>query len=167
MIGLKHCEDLLQKIPRAEVARISETVVRTVRDLFPGAWAETVGSYRRGKDFSGDMDILITHENEDLTDPVAGARPHSPAPPRKAGWKRACPPRVAPMLINLVSTLTASGFITDTLTGGHEKTGKGPHYHASWAGVVRLPEPGALHRRMDLKARRPFGPSAGRSAAVG
>ena len=60
-IGLAHYDDLLEKMPRTEAARISAVVVRTARELLPGAICTTCGSYRRGAAQCGDVDILITH----------------------------------------------------------------------------------------------------------
>ncbi len=56
-IGLKHYEEFLERIPRAEM-EAHEAQVRAA--LPPGATATLVGSYRRGAASSGDIDVLIT-----------------------------------------------------------------------------------------------------------
>ena len=81
----------------------------------------------------------------------------SEAPPHAAAASRRVrltpPPRPPP---------PRAGLVTDDLVGGHDKTDGGgaeaeAHHHDSWMGVVRLPRQGALHRRLDIKARaRPF-----------
>lgn len=52
-IGLQYYEDLLQRIPRAEMAEHEALLQRAPMP------AELVGSYRRGADTSGDIDVLL------------------------------------------------------------------------------------------------------------
>ncbi|KAF4134104.1 DNA polymerase beta thumb [Phytophthora infestans] len=87
-IGVKHYEDFLTKIPRAEVHQIEQTVVDEVHKMIPNAIALACGSYRRGKLSSGDCDVLIT-------DPDADA---------------------CAIMPELLKRLHASGFLTDDLT---------------------------------------------------
>ena len=66
-IGLKYYEDLLKKIPRSEI----EDYERILKNIFNSvsnpktSKMEIVGSYRRGKQESGDIDIIISDENND------------------------------------------------------------------------------------------------------
>ena len=53
-IGLQYYEDLLQRIPREEMAEHEAFLVS-----FAPMPAELVGSYRRGADTSGDIDVLL------------------------------------------------------------------------------------------------------------
>ena len=53
-IGLQYYEDLLQRIPREEMAEHEALLVS-----FAPMPAELVGSYRRGADSSGDIDVLL------------------------------------------------------------------------------------------------------------
>ncbi|KAG3177586.1 hypothetical protein PC128_g16787 [Phytophthora cactorum] len=87
-IGVKHYEDFLTKIPRAEVHQIEQTVVDEVHKMIPNAIALACGSYRRGKLSSGDCDVLITDPDADTCD----------------------------ILPDLLKRLHASGFLTDDLT---------------------------------------------------
>ncbi|CAI5742779.1 unnamed protein product [Peronospora destructor] len=87
-IGVKHYEDFLTKIPRAEVQQIEQTVVEEVHKMIPNAIALACGSYRRGKLASGDCDILITDPDANSCD----------------------------ILPELLERLHASGFLTDDLT---------------------------------------------------
>ena len=60
-IGFKYYDDLLKKIPRISITVI-QTIVRYILDTNFGKNTyklQISGSYRRGKSFSNDMDILI------------------------------------------------------------------------------------------------------------
>lgn len=57
-LGLQYRDELAQRIPRAEVAAIGQKVIAAC--VAEGMRAELVGSYRRGKEDSGDVDVLIT-----------------------------------------------------------------------------------------------------------
>ena len=60
-VGLKYYEDILQPIPRAEIdeyAKVFEDVFDKVKN--EGDHYEIVGSYRRGKSMSGDIDVILT-----------------------------------------------------------------------------------------------------------
>src|SRR5690554_2061338 len=56
---LRRYEDLLQKIPRAEVEEIEAVIQEAANAVMPGVQCITCGSYRRGKTSSGDVDVLI------------------------------------------------------------------------------------------------------------
>lgn len=64
-VCLELYEEIEMKIPRDEVKVISEIVVNQARELMTGVeiTANTCGSYRRGKEFCGDIDVLLTFEN--------------------------------------------------------------------------------------------------------
>lgn len=67
-IGVKYYDEFLDLIPRAEVEKIGETVHRhavKVRDQ--GIQSMLVGGYRRGKEASGDVDIVVSHPDESAT----------------------------------------------------------------------------------------------------
>lgn len=60
--ALRHYEDLILRIPRAEVRLIEEAVSKVIHSAFSNAkqlQVVTCGSYRRGKATSGDVDILV------------------------------------------------------------------------------------------------------------
>ncbi|PHH58661.1 hypothetical protein CDD80_2058 [Ophiocordyceps camponoti-rufipedis] len=59
-VGLEHYHDLRERIPRREVEAIGEAVRRTARGIDPGVEFITGGSYRRGADSSGDVDLIVT-----------------------------------------------------------------------------------------------------------
>ena len=60
-VGLKYYEDILQRIPRSEIVeydKIFTEVFSSVKNA--DAALEIVGSYRRGAESSGDIDVIIT-----------------------------------------------------------------------------------------------------------
>ena len=57
-IGLKYYESILERIPRSEMVEHERYIKASIDD---GMWEVTiVGSYRRGVESSGDIDVLIT-----------------------------------------------------------------------------------------------------------
>eukprot|EP01043_Picozoa_sp_COSAG02_P033704 COSAG02_NODE_2315_length_9154_cov_229.391055_4_plen_720_part_00 len=93
-LGLKYHEDLALRIPRDEitamVALIKKTAVELVGpDKAHGLRVEGVGSYRRNKSSSGDIDVLLSH-----TDGITHVK----------------------LLELVVESLTASGFLREKLT---------------------------------------------------
>lgn len=65
--GLKHYEDIILRIPRSEIVLYNEILNKaydTVKD--DTSKYEIVGSYRRGSQTSGDIDVIITSENKDI-----------------------------------------------------------------------------------------------------
>ena len=56
--GLTYYNDLKQRIPRAEVKNLGESVIARVREFDPAALCEITGSYRRQAETSGDIDII-------------------------------------------------------------------------------------------------------------
>lgn len=64
-IGLALYEDLKQRIPREECKQIYDIVKREALIIDPKLDIEIMGSYRRGAEYSGDVDFLITRNDED------------------------------------------------------------------------------------------------------
>jgi len=60
-IGLKFYDEFLEKIDRKEVEEIENFVKETACELIAGMEVITCGSYRRGRQLCGDVDILISH----------------------------------------------------------------------------------------------------------
>ncbi|XP_077381464.1 DNA polymerase lambda isoform X2 [Festucalex cinctus] len=60
-IGLKHYNDFLDRMPRAEAAAIEKVVMHAAQAIDPGLLAMACGSYLRGKSTCGDVDVLISH----------------------------------------------------------------------------------------------------------
>lgn len=70
--GLEYYDDIQIKIPREEVKEIFEKVKEELLKILPEEVisAEVCGSYRRGKDLCGDIDILITRNDEGMIDGI-------------------------------------------------------------------------------------------------
>uniref|UniRef100_K1QPA4 DNA polymerase n=1 Tax=Magallana gigas TaxID=29159 RepID=K1QPA4_MAGGI len=97
-IGLKHFEDFEKRIPRAEMEQIQDTAFSEIRKLDDKFEARVCGSFRRGAESSGDIDILLTHP--DYTSKTKG-KPD--------------------LLHQVVKRLEKVGLITDTLVHGDFK----------------------------------------------
>jgi DNA polymerase/3'-5' exonuclease PolX len=59
-IGLKYYEDILQRIPRTEIEQYKEILEKCFVKHNNSDTFEIVGSYRRGAENSGDIDVIIT-----------------------------------------------------------------------------------------------------------
>ncbi|XP_033225029.1 DNA polymerase beta-like [Belonocnema kinseyi] len=62
-LGLKYFEDFEKKIPRKEIEEIEKILKESINELDEKYVITICGSYRRGKEESGDIDVLITHPN--------------------------------------------------------------------------------------------------------
>ena len=59
-IGVKYYRDLNSPIPRSEIIKLDKIVQKTVKKLDIDLDAYILGSYRRHKPFSNDLDLLLT-----------------------------------------------------------------------------------------------------------
>lgn len=73
-IGVKYYDEFLLDIPRDETESIANTVRKHANTARPNAAYDgrgveciIVGSYRRGKPFSHDVDLILTHRDETIT----------------------------------------------------------------------------------------------------
>ncbi|XP_020278896.1 DNA polymerase beta-like [Pseudomyrmex gracilis] len=62
-LGLRYFDDFEKKIPRAEIKQIEKILKNVIKELDNDYLITICGSYRRGKEESGDIDVLITHPN--------------------------------------------------------------------------------------------------------
>lgn len=95
-LGLKYVEQFTMRIPRREMVKHEAQVKGAIRSIDPRMTATVVGSYRRGAENSGDVDVIISgscinDENEKL------------------------------MLDQVVSKLKATKYITDVFGQGGKK----------------------------------------------
>lgn len=67
-IGVKYYDEFLKKIPRAEVETIAETILERANSRRKGFQMVIVGGYRRGKEASGDVDVVLSHPDPEATD---------------------------------------------------------------------------------------------------
>uniref|UniRef100_A0AAR2KM59 DNA polymerase n=1 Tax=Pygocentrus nattereri TaxID=42514 RepID=A0AAR2KM59_PYGNA len=97
-IGLKYFEEFEKRIPRSEMRKMEALILEELEKLDPEYIGTICGSYRRGAESSGDIDILLTHP--DFTS-------QSEKQPR--------------LLHAVVEHLESTGFVTDTLSKGDTK----------------------------------------------
>ncbi|KAG7476652.1 hypothetical protein MATL_G00085060 [Megalops atlanticus] len=97
-IGLKYFEDFEKRIPRAEMEKMESLILKELKLLDPTYIGTICGSYRRGAQSSGDIDILLTHPN------FTSQTEKQPK-----------------LLHAVVDHLESLGFITDTLSKGDTK----------------------------------------------
>ncbi len=61
-LGVAYYDHFKQRIPRDEVKKVGEYIIALAKRLDPQTRGEIVGSYRRGRPDSGDIDILLTSD---------------------------------------------------------------------------------------------------------
>ncbi|KAH8882814.1 Nucleotidyltransferase [Thozetella sp. PMI_491] len=66
-IGVKYYDDFQLRIPRSEVENIAGTVLEHAKRIDEGYKMTIVGGYRRGKEESGDVDVVLSHPDEAAT----------------------------------------------------------------------------------------------------
>lgn len=64
-IGVKYYEEFLDPIPRDEVESIGATILKAANKVARGAQLTIVGGHRRGKEASGDVDVVVSHPSPD------------------------------------------------------------------------------------------------------
>jgi DNA polymerase lambda/DNA polymerase IV len=116
LIGIERYDDLNTRIPRDEITALFAYVRRETAQLDPDVELLVGGSYRRGSDNSGDMDIIVTRKGT------------------------TSPGDLVPFLEELVAILTRKGFLVATLAALHgSRPGKdGPG--SKWHGCCVLPQ---------------------------
>ncbi|XP_063902427.1 DNA polymerase lambda-like [Zophobas morio] len=119
-IGLKYYEDFNTSIPREEVTALGEFVEKQAKELNSSAKLELCGSYRRGKKYCGDVDILM-------------AVPHYETKEEYTAFFK-----------KLISKLEDTGFVKDTLSMSDRGTTQ-----LMYLGVCRGPNY-KHHRRIDI-----------------
>jgi DNA polymerase/3'-5' exonuclease PolX len=62
-LGLVHFDDLHNRIPRNEIKAFEKELKKIVRKVSKDLNIVITGSYRRKKDTSGDIDVLLSHKN--------------------------------------------------------------------------------------------------------
>jgi DNA polymerase/3'-5' exonuclease PolX len=60
-IGIKYYNDFKEKISRLEIDKIKDIFSNILKKIDKKLVFEICGSYRRNKDYSGDIDILVSH----------------------------------------------------------------------------------------------------------
>jgi len=131
-VGLRHYDDLQQRMPRVEAAGIRDEVIKAASTVLGKNFVEAMaaGSFRRRKLTNGDVDVLIkirhAAKKEEMTE----------------------------MMRMVVQPLHDNGFIIDELTDHDRVTRDGNHTTSMWMGVVKLPGHDTS-RRLDIKMYLP------------
>ncbi|KAJ2950005.1 hypothetical protein O0L34_g11340 [Tuta absoluta] len=74
VLGLKYFEDFEKKLPRQEIKEIETKLKELIKNVDPEFNVTICGSYRRGKQESGDIDALVTHPSIKVAE---GKKKHS------------------------------------------------------------------------------------------
>jgi DNA polymerase IV len=67
-IGVKFYDEFLMRIPREEVERIAKVVLDHANEITGGFQMVICGGYRRGKPDAGDVDVVLSHPDEEATE---------------------------------------------------------------------------------------------------
>ncbi|KAF0645681.1 hypothetical protein FPSE5266_06415 [Fusarium pseudograminearum] len=110
-LGIEHYADLNTRIPRSEVEALGLVVKRSAQHIDPEVELIIGGSYRRGAEISGDIDLIITKSN---TESSADLRP---------------------FLDSLVQRLETEGFLVARLASSRSDSDG-----SKWHGCCVLPE---------------------------
>ncbi|CAF0996899.1 unnamed protein product, partial [Brachionus calyciflorus] len=112
-IGLKYVDDFEKRIPREEMVRMKDLIMKEISLVDKEFIATICGSFRRGAESSGDIDILLTHPEYMSTSPQKITKKESKIKIKKTG------PR--DLLKKVVDKLIEVDFITDTMALGDTK----------------------------------------------
>ena len=63
LIGLKYVDDINMRIERKEMDKHNAYLIKQINIIDPKLKIQVVGSYRRGAKDSGDIDVIVTHED--------------------------------------------------------------------------------------------------------
>ena len=122
LIGIKYFDDFSKKIPREEI-QYCEKILKTIANKMNPDFDITIcGSYRRGRNRSGDVDTLLTHPSIKTMDDL-----------KQQGQD---------ILNQFIFILENTGFLVDHLT--NESTTK-------YMGVCVCPKKSKIARRIDIR----------------
>lgn len=113
-LGLERYDDLNTRIPRSEVEALGNHVKKAAQTIDPDVQLIIGGSYRRGADTSGDIDLIVTKQGTQAAD------------------------ELVPFLDRLVSQLSRAGFLTAALAA-HRKSSADDTAGSKWHGCCVLP----------------------------
>ncbi|TPX63321.1 DNA-directed DNA polymerase [Spizellomyces sp. 'palustris'] len=128
-IGMKYFNEFEKRIPRAEMDRWQAIIKDVLEDIDDRFVVTIAGSYRRGQDTCGDIDVLLTHP-EFTTSSSSDETPNS---------------NHSVLLQLVISRLHEKGYLTDDISLGDVK----------YMGVCKLPDvpntEAHIHRRIDIR----------------
>ena len=113
-IGIEHYDDLNERIPRWEVEALAKVVKETAAGIDASVEFIIGGSYRRGSDTTGDIDLIITKKGTETAQDLL------------------------PFLRELVAQLTDKNFLTASLASFSSNASEG--HGSKWHGCCVLPE---------------------------
>ena len=105
IIGLKYIEDIQKRIPRAEVIDHDKLLENAFKNIYSGFTTTVVGSYRRGLESSGDIDVLVTNFPENNQENKTTISDKD----------------IQTYFKNVITSMKNSGYITDILALGDKK----------------------------------------------
>ena len=126
LVGVKYFHDMSQKIPRAEVQRAETILKHIAKHMNKDLIVMLCGSYRRGRDKSGDIDCFITHPSIKTKEDLLSSQTN--------------------ILSSFVELLIKVDFIVDQLDMGQQK----------FMGFCKIKQPGIsisnlIARRLDIR----------------
>lgn len=113
LVGIKYFKDTSQKIPRTEIDKIQKYCQVVAKSLNPGFELMCCGSYRRGRERSGDVDCLMTHVDLKTPEDIIEYENENGS-----------------IIQAMVTLLKKLGFVTDYFTIGETK----------FMGICKLPD---------------------------
>lgn len=122
LIGIKYFDDISKKIPREEIIIIEKILKKVILDMSKDFIVTICGSYRRGRNRSGDVDTLITHNSIKTKSDLESSGKD--------------------VLTKIVFILENLGFLVDHLTEGST---------TKYMGVCICPKKGKIARRIDIR----------------
>ncbi|PKY15883.1 Nucleotidyltransferase [Rhizophagus irregularis] len=63
-LGLELFDDFQKKMSRQDIQEILDILNKVIKTMYPDCMITPVGGYRRGKEFSGDLDVVVSHPQE-------------------------------------------------------------------------------------------------------
>ncbi|KAF2362120.1 DNA polymerase beta thumb domain [Trinorchestia longiramus] len=138
-IGLKYLEEFEKRISRDEVEALEKAIRTSLKSLREPLTLTVCGSYRRGSESSGDIDILLTVESSMASSESENGRSRERG---KSTTGKKLDQKI--QLQRVVHQLEKDQLVTDTLSLGDTK----------FMGVCRLNED-HLHRRLDIRLLAP------------
>lgn len=94
-LGLQYYEDFEKRIPRTEMEKHASFITEAVKKVSIYLKVEIMGSYRRGSRESGDIDVLLTHDDD--------------------------PENYLPYLDGVINRLQGDGYIVNVFAKGNKK----------------------------------------------
>lgn len=119
-IGIEHYDDFLKKIPRKETQLHFETVQKALQEINPDLECTCMGSYRRGRPETGDIDIIITNPSQKKSNNSGSSKRSSSTSRSSITNTAAAQPDIAELrraMLKLVVKLFKQGFLRCALAG--------------------------------------------------